>query len=226
MNLSERLSTDPDNREIVEFVCIFLLNLMLQMLDLVVDIATNQEEMERYDLKSYYDERVFVLEERHRYEMQRLEKIWFGYLYAKSLIAQSSQDSILIEPNCLFAVKIFNTLRRILYENEVTPFRLEYPMISLGRINYELCAVETRLAMYYKDVGLLLSSATTYETIVTLALSLFGTEEDSSAADQIFLRLAAVSCLQALESYSILGMADKIHELREKYDAIKTLSQK
>lgn len=226
LNLSERLSTNPDNREIVEFVCIFLLNLMLQMLDLVADIATNQEEMERYDLKSYYDERVFALEERHRYEMQRLEKIWFGYLYAKSLIAQSNQDSILIEPNCLFAVKIFNTLRRILYENEVTPFRLEYPMISQGRINYELCAVETRLAMYYKDVGLLLSSATTYETIVTLALSLFGTEEDSSAADQIFLRLAAVSCLQALESYSILGIADKMHELREKYDAIKTLSQK
>ena len=106
--------------------------------------------------------------------------------------------------------------------NTFTPFRLEYPMISQGRINYELCAVETRLAMYYKDVGLLLSSATTYETIVTLALSLFGTEEDSSAADQIFLRLAAVSCLQALESYSILGMADKIQIMYNNLRKLKT----
>lgn len=224
MNLTVKLSANSEDREIVEFVCIFVLKLMLQMLDLVSDIATNQVKLERYDLKSYYDERVFVLEERHRYEMQRLERIWFGYLYAKSLIAQSSQNMALVEQNCLFAVKIFNTLRRILYENEVTPFNLSFPMISQTRINYELCAVETRLAMYYKDVGLLLSSATTYETIVTLALSLFGAEEDSNSGDQIFLKLAAVSCLQALDSYFILNVPDKIHELREKYDAIKTLS--
>lgn len=226
LRLSERLSNAHDDKEMIEFVCIFLLKLMLQMLDLVSDIAINQKELERYDLKSYYDERVFVLEERHRYEMQRLEKIWFGFLYAKSLIDQSSRDLILLEQNCLFAVKIFNTLRRILYENEVTPFNLAFPMISQGRINYELCAVETRLAMYYKDVGLLLLSATTYETIATLALSLFGAEEDSSAGDQIFLKLASVSCLQALDSYITLGMPDKIHELNEKFEAIKTLSLK
>lgn len=221
--LSKKLSTDLENREMIELVCIFLLKIMLQMLDLVSDIAIHQKELEQYDLKSYYDERVFVLEERHRYKMQRLEKIWFGFLYAKALIDQSSQDSILIEKNCLFAVKIFHTLRRILYEKEVTPFNLVFPMINQRRISYELCAVETKLAMYYKDVGLLLSAATTYETITTLALSLFGAEEDSSASDQIFLKLALVSCLQALDSYFTLGMPNKIHELNEKLEAILSL---
>ncbi len=224
LNLSAGLSNAQDDREMVEFVCIFLLKLMLQMLDMVSDIATNQKELERYDLTSYYDEKVFVLEERHKYKMHRLEKIRFGYLYAKSLIDQSSQNITLVEQNCLFAVKIFNTLRRILYENEVTPFNFAFPMISQRRINYELCTVETRLAMYYKDVGLLLSSATTYETIATLALSLFGAEEDSSVSDQIFLKLASVSCLQALDSYFTLGMPNKIHELSEKFEAIKLLS--
>lgn len=107
--------------------------------------------------------------------------VWF--LYAKSLINQANKDMIIAEQNCLFAIRIFNVLRRILYENEVTPFNLVFPMINQSRINFELCAVETRLAMYYKDVGLLLSSAKTYETISTLALSLFGAEEDSSSED-------------------------------------------
>ena len=226
LSLSEKMLNNPDDGDEIEFVCIYLLKLMLQMLDLVSDVAIAEVPSKRYELKSYYDERVFVLEERHRYEMQRLEKIWFGFLYAKSLINQASKDMIIAEQNYLFAVRIFNVLRRILYENEVTPFNLVFPTINQSRINFELCAVETRLAMYYKDVGLLLSSAKTYETISTLALSLFGAEEDSSSEDQVFLKLASVSCLQALEGYYSLNMQSKAHELCEKYDAIKTLSLK
>ena len=225
-NLIKKTSQSPDEKEELEFVCVYLLRLMLQMLDLVSDIALNKEYLEQYDIKSYYRERVFVLEERHRYEMQRLEKIWFGFLYAKSLINQASVETELVEPNCLFAIKIFNTLRRLLYENEVTPFNFVFPMISQKRINFELCAVEITLATYYKDVGLYLSSAKTYETITTLALFLFGAEEDSSSGDHIYLRLASVSCLQALEIYYNLDIPNKVLELNRKYEAIKTLSLK
>lgn len=221
---SEKLLNCSDGRDIVEYVCIYILRLMERMLDLVPDITANQEKLEKYSLKSYYDEKVYVFEERHKYEMLRLEKICYGFLYAKSLIDQSSVKRELIEQNCLFAIKIFNTLRRILYENEVTPFNLIFPMISQGRINYELCVVETKLAMYYRDVGLLLSSAKTYETVTALALSLMGAEEDSIAGDQIYLKFASISCIQALENYSALGMSSKVLELREKYEAIKMLS--
>lgn len=215
LSLSEKMSNNPDDGDEIEVVCIYLLKLMLQMFDLVSDVAIAEVSSKKYELKSYYDERVFVLEERHRYEMQLLEKIWFGFFYAKSLINQANKDMIIAEQNCLFAIRIFNVLRRILYENEVTPFNLVFPMINQSRINFELCAVETRLAMYYKDVGLLLSSAKTYETISTLALSLFGAEEDSSSEDWVFLKLASVSCLQALEGYYSLNMQSKVHELCE-----------
>ena len=220
------MEQNSDEKEEKEFVCVYILRLMLRMLDLVSDIAANQEIAEFYDIKRYYDERVFVLEERHRYKMQRLEKIWLGYLYAKSLIGQASNEITLVEQNCLFAIKIFSTLRRLLYENEVTPFNLAYPMISQTRINFELCIVETTLASYYKEVGLLLSSAKIYETVTKLALSLFGADEDSNAGDHLYLKIASVSCLQALDIYYNLDMLHKVFELNEKFEAIKTLSLK
>lgn len=225
-DLRNKIYQGSNDKEELEFVCIYILRQMLQMLELVSDIAVNPTAAEFFDIKHYYGERVFVLEERHRYEMQRLEKIWCGYMYAKALIEQARIEIKLVEKNCLFAIKIFNTLRRLLYENEVTPFNLAYPMISQTRINFELCMVETTLASYYKEVGLLLSSAKIYETIIKLALSLFGADEDSTASDQLYLKIASVSCMQALDIYYNLDTPSKVLELTKKYEAIKTLSLK
>lgn len=204
-------------------ICICLLKLMLQMLDIISDIEDHKNELKAYDIKEYYGERIFVLEERHKYEMLRLEKISFGYLYAKSLIDQAKSDVQLLEQNCLFAVKILNTIRRLLYENEVTPFDLSSPMISQGRINFDLCAVEIMLASYYSETGLILSAAKTYESVTALALSLVGVEE-SDAADHLYLKIASVSCAHSFEYYRILNNKQKIYELSEKIEIIKTLS--
>lgn len=225
-DLRNKMDQGSNDIEELEFVCIYILRQMLQMLELVSDIAVNPAVAEFFDIKRYYGERVFVLEERHRYEMHRLEKIWCGYMYAKALIEQASSETALVEQNCLFAIKIFNTLRRLLYENEVTPFNLAYPMISQARINFELCMVETTLASYYKEVGLLLSSAKIYETVTELALSLFGADEDSNSSDQLYLKIASASCLQALDIYDNLDKPSEVFELTQKYEAIKTLSLK
>lgn len=193
---------------------------MLQMLNLVSDIAQYKGDL--YTISDYYNEMVFVLEERHRYEMQRIEKIRFGFLYAKSLINQAVAGDSQFEKNVLFAIKIFDTIRRLLYENEVTPFSLAYPTINQERINFELCTVEISLASYYTEIGLYLSSAKTYETVATLALSLFG-ERESCAEDHIYLKLALVSCWHALEIYNNLKLDDKILDISRKYEAIKML---
>ena len=215
---NENIETDE-----YEFICIYLLKLMLQMLDIISDIDSQKKELKTFDIKKYYSERVFVLEERHKYEMLRLEKISFGYLYAKSLIAQAKFDIRLLEQNCLFAVKILNTIRRLLYENEVTPFELSSPTLSQGRINFDLCSVEIILASYYSEIGLFLSAAKTYESVATLALSLVGVDE-SDVADHLYLKIASVSCRHSFEYYSILNNKLKMNELNEKFERIQTLS--
>lgn len=113
LSLSEKMFNNPDDGDEIEVVCIYLLKMMLQMFDLVSDVAIAEVSSKKYELKSYYDERVFVLEERQRYEMQRLEKIWFGFLYAKSLINQANKDMIIAEQNCLFA----SARRLLLFEH-------------------------------------------------------------------------------------------------------------
>lgn len=157
--------------------------------------------------------------------MQRLEKIWYGYMFAKALIHQASSNEKAIEQNFLFASKILNTLKLILYEDEVTPYNLAYPTISRNLIDFDLCTIEISLAMYFKEVGLLLSSAQAYETATSLSLSLIGTNENPNG-DHVYLRLAKVSCLQAMSAYLECGMTTKVVELEKKYDAIKTLDLK
>lgn len=218
--LSKKTVHNLDEKAEKDFVSVYLLTLMLQLLNLISDIAQYKGGL--YTISDYYNEMVFVLEERHRYEMQRIEKIRFGFLYAKSLINQAVAGDSQLEKNVLFAIKIFNTIRRLLYENEVTPFSLAYPTINQERINFELCTVEISLASYYTEIGLYLSSAKTYETVATLALSLFG-ERESCAEDHIYLKLALVSCRHALEIYNNLKLDDKILDISRKYEAIKML---
>ena len=224
VKLSGKLLGQPADREEIEFVCIYVLRLMFQMLDLVSDIDVNQDQVVFFDIRQYYTDRVFVLEERHRYEMQRLEKIWLGYMYSKALINQSSNNEILVEENCLLAIKIFNTLRILLYENEITPFNLFYPMINLEKINFELCLVKITLASYYKETGNYLSAAETYETATDLALALFGSNEESANIDHLYLKIALLSCVQSMENYYRLDMDRKVSELKNRYEMIWTLS--
>ena len=96
-------------------------------------------------------------------------------------------------------------------------------MISQGRINFDLCAVEIILASYYSEIGLFLSAAKTYESVTTLALSLVGVDE-SDVADHLYLKIASVSCRHSFEYYSILNNKLKMNELNEKFERIQTLS--
>lgn len=225
IELHKEYDINAKEKNNIEFVCVYILELMLRMLELVSDIHTNQGNTHAYSIEDYYNERVFVLEERHRFGMQRLEKIWYGYMFAKALIHQASSNEKAIEQNFLFASKILNTLKLILYEDEVTPYNLAYPTISRNLIDFDLCTIEISLAMYFKEVGLLLSSAQAYETATSLSLSLIGTNENPNG-DHVYLRLAKVSCLQAMSAYLECGMTTKVVELEKKYDAIKTLDLK
>lgn len=226
VKLRGKLLGHSTDREEIEFVCIYVLRLMIQMLDLVSDIAINQDQVAFFDLRQYYADKVFVLEERHRYEMQRLEKICFGNMYAKALIVQSSSNEILVEENCLLAMKILNTLRMLLYENETTPFNWVYPMVNLEKINFELCLVKITLASYYKETGNHLSAAETYETATDLALALFGSNEESANIDHLYLKIALLSCVQSMDNYYRLDMDRKVSELKNRYEMIWTLSLK
>lgn len=225
IELYKEYDKNAKEKDNIEFVCVYILELMLKMLELVSDIHTNQAITDTYSIEDYYNERVFVLEERHRFGMQRLEKIWYGYMFAKALVHQANNSGKAMEENFLFASKILNTLKRVLYENEVTPYNLAYPTISRTLIDFDLCAVEISLAMYYKEVGLLLSSAQAYETATSLSLSLVGTN-DNPNGDYVYLRLAKVSCLQAMRSYLECGMTTKVIELEKKYETINTLDLK
>jgi len=225
LDLCENSSQLLLEKEAFDYVCVYVLELMHRMLELVSDIPSNSTNTKYYSIQEYYDESVFVLEERHKYEMQRLEKIWYGYMYAKALVNQANTGRKFTEQNYLFASDILGVLKRVLYEKEITPFNLAYPTISRERIDFDLCIIEITLATYYKDVGLLLSSAKAFETATSLALSLIGVN-DSFSGDYLYMKVAKVSCLQALKSYIELGATNKAEELMDKYKIIETLMLK
>lgn len=209
----------------IGFVCVYVLELMLRMLELISDIPVNRDDTHSFNLENYYNERVFVLEERHKFEMQRLEKIWYGYMYAKSLVHQANNNEKIARQNFLFASQILNTLKKILYENEITPYNLAYPTVSRNVIDFDLCIVEISLAMHYKEIGFLLLSAQAYETATSLSLSLMGIDENSGG-DYIYLKIAKTSCLQAIKLYNECEIINKVIELGERYEAIETLGMK
>lgn len=223
LGVKKQLELYPLEKDEIEFVCIYLLKLMQNMLDLLRDIVYKEEQAIWYTKVQYYSDYIFVLEERHSFDMQRLEKIWYGYSYAKTLMAQAGSDILLVEHNYSFAMEILNTVKMLLFENEVTPYNPSYPMIDKKRVNSDLCLAKITLGSYYKDVGRYLLAANTYESAIEIALSLIGASEDSQNQDYLFWKTAMLACLQAMEIYAILEMPVEVSSLTRKYEKIRTL---
>jgi len=202
----------------LDFIRTSILKLMLSMLDMVSSVVTEKNAAEKF-----YKEKIFAIEELHRYDMQRLEKIWFGHMYAKTLIEQAKYNYFLVETNYTFAIEVLTAIRLLLYEKETTPLSIIHPMIDLKKINSEICMAKMVLASYYKETGRNLMAVETYESTIELALSLVGVNEDSQHNDLLYVKTALMSCVQTMEIYAMLDMVNEANAIKAKYEKIRTL---